>query len=291
MTAKHIALALFVCLIWGFNFTASKYAVGYFPTFFLLSVRLLLVSVILLPFIKKPQMPFIKLFSIATMLTVVHFGCMFAALENGLNSSVAAVVDQTRVPIAVLMGYLFLNESIDKKIILGIAIAIAGTLTIIGTPNIVHNYPAFFMLLGSSLAWAFYNIQIKNLPEIDVLSFVGWASVIGAPQMMIVSYFYEGNNIGLLMSAPMMPLLSLLYIAIGASLLAHGSWYYLLKIYPVSQVVPYTLLIPFFAIIMGAVIMNEYIGWQVAVGGILTIVGVAVVVLKKPEPVIGGDEA
>jgi O-acetylserine/cysteine efflux transporter len=291
MKPAHVALAIAISLIWGINFVAAKAAVGYFPSFLFLAVRLTIVAVILLPFIKKPAIPLLNLIKISVVMMVFHFGFMFAALQHGLDSSVAVVIDQLRVPIAVTLGYFLFGEVLGKKGIFGIVIALLGTFVIVGTPNIAANYQAFWMLVFSSSAWALYNIQVKNLGEVDALSFIGWMSILGAPQLYLISFLIEDNQVELLLNAPKLAIISLLYVSIAATIIAHGCWYYLLKIYPVNRVVPYSLLTPVFGIISGVAMLGEKMTWQVAVGGLLTIVGVAIVVIKRPKIAKIGDEA
>jgi O-acetylserine/cysteine efflux transporter len=289
MKPAHVALAIGISLIWGINFVAAKAAVGYFPTFFFLAVRVTIVAIVLSPFIRKPALPVLKLFKISIILTVFHFGFMFAALENGLDAAVAVVIDQLRVPFAVALGYFVFGENMGKKGMFGIAVAILGTFVIVGTPNVIDNYAAFWMLVGGSAAWAFYNMQVKNLEKLDVLPFIGWVSLLGAPQLFIISFILEGNQFPLLVAAPPVAIVSLLYVAVAATIIAHGCWYYLLKNYPINRVVPYTLLVPVFGMVAGAVLLDEIMTRQIIVGGILTILGVSIVVIRKPKSAIGGD--
>jgi O-acetylserine/cysteine efflux transporter len=290
MKPAHVALAIAISLIWGINFVAAKAAVGYFPAFLFLAIRLTIVILILLPFIKRPVMPMLQLFKISIVMVTFHFGFMFAALEHGLDSSVAVVIDQLRVPIAVTLGYFLFGEVLNKSGIFGIVVALLGTFVIVGTPNITENYPAFWMLVFSSTAWAFYNIQVKNLGEVDALSFIGWMSILGAPQLYIISFFIEHNQIALILDAPKMAIVSLLYVSIAATIIAHSCWYYLLKIYPVNLVVPYSLLVPVFGMLAGVAMLDEQMTWQIIVGGALTVIGVAIVVIKKPRVAKVGDE-
>jgi O-acetylserine/cysteine efflux transporter len=289
MKPAHVALAIAISLIWGINFVVAKEAVSYFPSFFLLAVRLTIVSIILLPFIKKPNIPMRRLFAISVTLTVVHFGLMFAALEHGLDSAVAVVLDQLRVPFAVTIGYFLFGEGIGKRGVFGIVVAMLGTFVIVGTPNITENYAAFWMLVGCSLAWALYNIQVKNLSDFNALSFIGWVSLLGAPQLYLISFLIEDHQLELLVNMPPMIIASLLYIAIGATIIAHGCWYYLLKKYPVSHVVPYSLLVPVFGMLSGVLMLDEELTWQIMVGGVLTVIGVSIVVIKKPKSAIVGE--
>jgi O-acetylserine/cysteine efflux transporter len=289
MKPIHIALAIVIAIIWGVNFAIAKAAVAYFPTFFLLSARLVIIVIVLAPFLRNRVLPIKNLFKISIVFVVGHFGLMFSSLEHGLDATVGIVVDQMRVPFAVILGYFIFGEVMEKKGIFGIFLAILGTFIIVGTPNIASNYSAFWMLISSSLCWAFYNIQVKNLTHINPLSFIAWVSLLGLPQIFLISVVLEGNNFHLLLHASTEQLLSLLYIAVGATIIAHGSWYYLLRNYPVNVVVPYSLLIPLFGILSGVVLLGESLTWQLILGGAFTLTGVATIIVKKPKSAEAGD--
>lgn len=290
MKLSHLLLAIFIALIWGVNFVAAKVALDEFSTFFLMGIRLMVVSIILSPFIiKKPKIPLLKVFKISVTLSVFHFCLMFEALQNGLDVSVAVVMDQLRVPFAAALGYFLLNEKIDKQGIFGMVIAILGTFVIAGSPNVFNNFFAFWLMMGACMAWGAYNIQVKNISQINVLSLIGWVSLFGFPQLLTLSFFTESNQIESVQNASGIAIAAFFYITICATIIAHGSWYYLLRIYQINQVVPYSLLVPVFGLAAGIILLNEVLTWEIIIGGFFTILGVAIILYKKPRSAKGGD--
>lgn len=285
MSIPHIILAVFISLVWGINFVVAKLALGHLPPFFLLACRLTIVSLLLLPFLHKPELPLFNIFRISITLTVFHFGLMFMALGFGLNSSVAVVLDQMRVPFAVTLGYFLFGENIGRKMAFGIMLALIGTFIIAGAPNVMDNYYAMWMMIGAAAAWAFYNVQVKNLKDVDMISFIGWVSLFGAPQLFIISAIFETGQIESMIAAPKILIPSLFYLAVFATIIGHGSWYYLLQKNPVSQVVPYSLMIPVFGMLAGSVLLKEVITWHVIVGAIFTITGVGVIVINRKKAI------
>lgn len=289
MKPFHIALALLIAMVWGCNFVAAKAAVGHFPTFMLLSMRVIAVTLLLFPFLRKPTLSIKKAFYVSLTLAVFHFGLSYAALERGLDVTVAAVVDQMRVPFAVILGYFLFRETMDRKGSFGLMVALVGTFIIAGSPNVINNVLAFWMLIGSAAAWAFYNIQVKNLGRVNVFSLIAWVSLLSIPQLLLLSFLFENNQIQLLLSAPPQAVISVLYIVIGATIFAHGCWYFLLRTYAINQVVPYTLLVPVFGMMAGVMFLDEILTWELGLGSILIIFGVTIVIWRKPKAAKGGD--
>lgn len=286
MKPSHVALAIIICIIWGINFVVAKAALAYVPPFFLLACRLVLSTLVLIPFMGKPQLPLAQIFRISVTLTTLHFGMMYMALGYGLDSSVAVVIDQMRVPFAVILGYFIFGENIGKRGSFGIMLALIGTFIIAGTPNAVNNYSPMWMMIGAAAAWAFYNIQIKNLKNVDMLSFIGWVSLFGMPQLFIISFIFEHNQITSLLAAPKMIYAALFYISIFVTIIGHGSWYYIMQKYPVGKVVPYSLMIPLFGMLAGVIFLKEQITWHIILGGVFTIIGVATIVTMKKSVIV-----
>lgn len=289
MTARDIFLAIFITFIWGMNFVAAKAATAYFPVFFLLGFRLLLVALILLPFIKTTGISIRKIFLISLTFAVLHCSLMFFALRLGLDVNVAVVVDQMRVPFAALVGYLFLKERLKSKAIFGMIVAILGTFVIMETPNAVGNTLAFFLALASTLAWAFYNLQVKDLGRVKLTSFIGLVSLFGAVQLFFLSALMEENQLELLKEMPLHVGFSIVYMVLAATILAHGVWYLLLLKYPVSAIAPYTLLVPVFGMGASAFIWGEEFTLHLAAGALLTLLGVAMIVVRRPSAIKGGN--
>lgn len=289
MATRDIFLSILIALIWGLNFIAAKEAASYFPVFFLLGFRLLLVALILLPFVKTTGVSIRKVLLISVTFAALHCSLMFFALRMGLDVNVAVVVDQMRVPFAALLGYLFLRERLKSKAIVGMVVAILGTFVIMETPNAVGNTVAFFLALASTLAWAFYNLQVKDLGRVKLTSFIGLVSLFGSVQLLFLSALLEDGQMGLLKEMPLSVGFSIGYMVIAATIVAHGVWYLLLCKYPVNVIAPYTLLVPVFGMIASAVFMGEEMTLHLLLGAALTLAGVAMIVMRRPSAIKGGN--
>ncbi len=214
---------------------------------------------------------------------------MYFALRLGLDVNVAVVVDQMRVPFAALVGYLFLKERLKSKAIVGMLIAIMGTFVIMETPNAIGNTLAFFLALASTLAWAFYNLQVKDLGRVKLTSFIGLVSLFGAVQLFFLSALVEENQLELLRNMPLHVGISMGYMVIAATIVAHGIWYLLLLKHPVNYLAPYTLLVPVFGMGASVLIMGEVITVHLIIGAVLTLIGVAMIVMRRPSAIKGGN--
>jgi drug/metabolite transporter (DMT)-like permease len=69
--------------------------------------------------------------------------------------------------------------------------------------------------------------------------------------------------------------------AIVIAILSYGLWYPLMRKYVVNQVVPHSLLIPAPTVGASYLILGDRLDWQSALAGATTIVGIAVIMLRR----------
>ena len=70
----------------------------------------------------------------------------------------------------------------------------------------------------------------------------------------------------------------------------YGTWYRLLKIYDVNQAMPFLLLMPPIAVLSAGIALGEPLTWGLVVGGLVTVAGVAIILVRRPRLVEPGAE-
>ncbi|MCD6034571.1 MAG: permease of the drug/metabolite transporter superfamily [Rickettsiales bacterium] len=283
LSLPHLILALVVTLLWGLNFVFSKAALGHFSPFFLLVLRMVLVSVLLIPFYRRPPLPIPVIARVMFSFAVLHLGFMYASLYFGLASSIGAVVQQLAIPSVLLLGVVLFKEKIGWRSIMGVLLAISGTFVLMGAPNSIEHPMAFLFMVGSAVSWAFYSIGLKRLPPVAVLPLVAWISLLAVIPMGVISFAVEEGQVNQLLTMTLPNLGALLYIAIGGSIVSHGLWFYLLTKNPVNLLAPLILLVPLFGVIGGVVLMDEPLSFTIMMGTGLMLAGVGIVTLRRPQ--------
>lgn len=281
-------LALMVAVIWGVNFVVAKFGLHYFAPLFLMGLRFLLVAVLLLPFMGKPSIPLRKAFWVSVTYGAGYHGLIFTGVWMGLDVATSIITVQLNVPFTSLLGIFFLKDKLGWHRITGMIVAFIGITIIVGSPNVLNAPLAFLLVLGSAICWAIFNIQLKQLGSVNIFSFLGWMSAFCAPQLFLLSWFLEPPQIPLLADTPLSAIGSILYMALLSTILGFGLWFRLLQRYSVHQIVPFSMLMPIFGIIAAILILDEPLSWQVIVGGLSTLVGVAIIVLRRPKAIIEG---
>ncbi len=140
------------------------------------------------------------------------------------------------------------------------------------------------MILAAALAWAVANIQFKQIGAIDGFALTGWMTFFACPQLVALSLILEDHQGAAIARAGWRGWGAVAYGAVVITILSYGLWYPLMRRYAVNQIMPYTLLIPVLTVGASYLILGDRLDWQSALGGAVTILGVAIIVLRRVEP-------
>ena len=285
MQPSHILIAVGTALLWGFGFVTSKYGADHMPPLFFLALRFSLMALLLIWFVPRPAGRWRATGLFALTMGAGHFGLFYVALNLGVEASTAAVIWITQVPLSVLLAGLVLGERPGWAAVAGIAIAFAGVVVLVGEPRHTDNVLGIGIMLASSVAWAIANVQAKRLAEIPPLALNAWMSAISALLLFPLSFALEEGYLASLLQRDWRLHGSLLYQVVGSTLLAYWAWYYLLAHNRVSTVAGFMLLVPVVGVIAGVLALGEPLTWRTVAGGLATVCGVALIVLRsRREP-------
>lgn len=286
MKPQHFALMLLVQLIWGVNFVAAKIGLAHFESLFFLALRFSLVALLLLPFVGLPRRKLKQLIPLSMTMGAMHFGLIFLGMRY-LDAATSSIAVQLQVPFAAILAAFFFGETLGWRRILGMIVAFAGVVLIAGEPRFADgNLWPLVAVIGAALVWATGNVQVKALgEEFDAVQLNGYIAILAAPQLLALSLLIEGNQFPYVFDIAWAGWAALLFQSIIVAIFSYIIWYNLMRRYPVNQVMPFTLLLPMIGVISGHLILNEVVTWQMVLGGIATMAGVAIVVIRRPAVV------
>lgn len=280
MHTRHILLAIAVTAIWGGNFVAVKLGTEEFPPIFLLAMRFVLVAALMLPFVKVPARHCLwPVLLVSITLGGLHFGLMFTGVAR-VEASTAAIATQLGVPFSTLLAVLLFKDRLGWRRIFGIATAFAGVVVLAGAPEIADDLFGLSLVVAGAFAWAVANAVIKHHGPFDTYMLTAWMALFAAPQLLAVSFALEAGQWQSLLQASWVGWAALVYTVLGSSIIAYGIWYTLINRNPVSQVVPFMLLTPVFAVAAAWLMLGEPLTLPLVLGGLITIAGVALCELR-----------
>lgn len=280
MKPADLAIALAVMLMWGLNFVMAKIGLEHWPPIFFVMLRFALVAAFLLPFVRLPRAQLPRLLALSVVLGSLHFPMMFTAMQT-LDAGTAAVVVQLQVPFAALLGHFIYKDRLGWRSIVGMALAFAGVLLITGEPRLSGQLFAVGLVVVGAFMFAIANIQMKGLGDLDGNSINAWTALFAAPQLLAISLLLESGHLAALREVTWEAMAALLYQVVIMVIISYALWYRLLRKYSVGQVMPLTLLLPILGVLSGVLLLGEAMSWQKAAGGMLTVLGVGVIVIRR----------
>ncbi|WP_425104333.1 DMT family transporter [Ancylobacter sp.] len=280
MPFKHKLLALTVICVWALNMIVIKQGIAEIPPMLMSALRFTLVAALLCPVLhlRRDQVPGVLLVSFT--FGTVHFGLLFAALADS-EAGTSAVVIQLGAPIATVLACLVLKEPLGRVRLAGLAVSVAGIFVLALGPTLPPPL-ALFLLVVSATGWAVTNLIIKQLKDIKPMTIMGWSSLFAIPQILLMSWFFEGDRWGMVASAGWHGWFCVAYSAIASSILAYGIWYWLLQRHSINAVVPYSMLNPLLTVAFGILLIGDDPSPLKVIGGLVMVAGVALI-LRRPR--------
>jgi O-acetylserine/cysteine efflux transporter len=253
MTRRDYLAALAVVVIWGLNFVVMKVGLQGLSPSLLGALRFAAASLPFLLFVPWPRVPLRFVLAYGLAQGVGQFGFLFFALHLGMTAGMASVVMQTQAFFTLGLGALLLGERARPQQWLGVGLAALGLACIAvahGEGSQQMTLIGFVLTLGAAFMWAASNIVARHAsataPGYDPKAFIVWSSLVPVLPFLGAALWIDGpETVGAsLAGLSLGSLLSVLYLAWLATLLAYTLWTRLLQRHPVGRVAPFSLLVP-----------------------------------------------
>jgi O-acetylserine/cysteine efflux transporter len=289
MAPRHILLMLAICCAWAGNIVAIKEAVRDVPPLLAVAIRYAIILPVCLPHMQllsglpddgrpPPRMVLVALAGLVGGAGSFGFGT--AAYVFAENLSALAIAGQLGVPFSLILAIVFLGERIHWRRTLGILLAFAGVVLLVFDPRIVNERLALLLTVAASFTWALSTLFLRRLTGIPPLNLMGWQAVVSLPVLLAASAILEPGALSGVSALPFSAILWLAYTALVGSLLGHSGMAWLLQRYPVSVLTPLTLPTPLLSILLATLVYGTPVTPLMALGGLLTLSGVAIIALR-----------
>ena len=202
--------------------------------------------------------------------------CFFYGLKHISAGRGALVVALTPVVVALAAWFLGQERMTPVKLA-GVAIAMLGCLTVIGKGNplaLLHGAVGIgeWLILGCVLCWTAYTfIGRRATKTLSPLAAKLWASLIGSLLIGITALLQGGSE---LMAWSWQVWASVVFLAIGGTALAFTWFADGVKRLGAARASVFVNLVPVFAVLQAAVLLDERLALPVLGGGLLVIAGV-----------------
>lgn len=285
MTARQAALLASLAAIWGASYLLIKYALEGFSPAEIVFLRTALATAVLVAVIRlqggatwaalraAPRRP-----GIAVLLGLVAVGVPFLLIsfgEKAVPSGLTAVlIAPASLFVALFAPFIDRSEAIDRSQAGGLVIGLVGVALLVGVET-VHSLSQFLGALGILAAAACYALS----------SFVVKGAYAGVPSIVVSAV---SCGVGALVTLPvaaataqqhapgLRAILAVCGLGVAGTALGFVIFYRLIAEIGAGRASLVSYLAPGVALVYGASLLGEHIGWAAVAGLVLILGGVAV---------------
>lgn len=278
---------MMICTIWGLHFVVMKFTVVDMgvPPLFYAALRMLLVTIVLLPFLRwhKGQMKAVLMGGLG--FGAFNYAFMFPAMQL-TTASAAAVTIELYMPFSILLSVLILGERIGPWRITGSALAFVGVVLIgLGAPSEVAGQ-GFALGIGfmacAAMSEAIGAVSVKSVKAVNPIQLLAWFGVVGSLVLWPLTLILETDQMSAFAPDTRINFgLALMYSALLVSLVAHGSYYWLLQRLPIHTVAPSGLMTTVIGVVAGVFILKEALTAILLVGALITLSGISIILWRN----------
>ncbi|MBA2413539.1 MAG: EamA family transporter [Burkholderiaceae bacterium] len=282
MKPSHLAAALLMVTIWGFNFVVIRWGLDDVPPMTLTFFRFALAAFPAVLFVRRPQPSWRLVTGYGLFAFTIQFGLLFGGMQAGMPTGLASLVIQVQAFFTIGLVALLTHERAKPTQMIGATIAGTG-LVLVAFHLPPSTLVGFALVVAAAGSWAIANVIVKRIDGEQPLAVVVWASAAAALAMLPVALIVEGPA-AMWEAARALDTLAWLGLAFQAwptTLIAFAIWAWLLRTHPAALVAPFTLLVPIVGMSCAVLLLGEDVTWWKLVSAALVLSGLALNVLAS----------
>ncbi|EVJ07594.1 TPA: DMT family transporter [Staphylococcus aureus] len=270
---------LFTIILWGSAFPMIKIALNDFSAESLSAFRLILATIILLPFviIKKLPTPELRDIPVIFILGFCGFVIYHTALNFGealISAGISGILVSTTPIFSSALAYIFLKEHFSKWNWLSSLVAFIG-ISIISISKddytTINVLGVFIILLASFSESLYFTFQKKYIEKYGFIAFTLYTIMASSPFMLI----FIPEIINDIHGATFTSIVSVLYLAIFPAIIPYVLLAYIVKSVGVSDATMSLYLTPIVSLLLSYLLLDELPTTLAIIGGIITLLGVS----------------
>ncbi|EOB9402018.1 TPA: DMT family transporter [Staphylococcus aureus] len=270
---------LFTIILWGSAFPMIKIALNDFSAESLSAFRLILATIILLPFviIKKLPTPELRDIPVIFILGFCGFVIYHTALNFGetlISAGISGILVSTTPIFSSALAYIFLKEHFSKWNWLSSLVAFIG-ISIISISKddytTINVLGVFIISLASFSESLYFTFQKKYIEKYGFIAFTLYTIMASSPFMLI----FIPEIINDIHGATFTSIVSVLYLAIFPTIIPYVLLAYIVKSVGVSDATMSLYLTPIVSLLLSYLLLDELPTTLAIIGGLITLLGVS----------------
>lgn len=200
-------------------------------------------------------------------------------MPPGLSS----IVLQSQAFFTMLIALLWQKERFNGWQLAGLLVGGSGLWLIGGMGVVGIPLLGLVLTLLGALAWAISNVIVRAIVRAghqpDPMGMIVWSGLFPIVPFFLVAALFESSRIVWAEALTIKSLFVVGYLGAVSTLFGYGQWSRLLSRHPANMVAPYSLLVPFFAVLSSWLVLGERLSFWQLTGGTVLLLGLAINVL------------
>ena len=284
---RLVASLASVYVIWSSTYLAIGVAVDTIPPLFLGCVRFLVAGAVMMAIARKrgARWPAARDWLRVMPVGVLLFACangFVTVAELSVSSGGAAVVCATMPLWIGVLGALF-GERPTAREWVTLVIGFVGVVILMGGPSLAGRPEHIALVILSPICWALGSILARRMKGVG-----GTQAGVIVPAMhmltggVVLLFFALGTGEPLPIHASAEAWLAVVYLIVFGSLIGFTAYAWLLRNVRPVVATSYAYINPILAVLLGAVLRGEPLGWTTLIANVL-IVGAVMLALLRPR--------
>ena len=285
--AKAIFALSLVCILWGTTWLASKQGVIYIPDALQMAgIRQFLGGVCYVGFFLYKRMPlpkgkeWIPIIVLSFLNFMISNGLSTLALQYKISAGLGAIIGAIFPLWIVIIGLFMSKEKMPVMAIAGLLLGFGGVCVIFYDHLNEFLDPQFrWGILLSVIAtwtWAISTLYTKR-QAVKFNPYFGLGLQMVISGIVLYSFSAASGKAVALTAIPWQSWAAIAYLVIFGSLIAFVCYLYALQNLPTEQASIYAYINPIVAVVLGSIIFDEKLTVYLAIGGLITLLGVYLV--------------
>lgn len=282
-------LMALLTLIWGTNWPVIALAVREVSAWTFRALTLPVAGILLLLLAHRRKLPlaiprqhwpmllcsawaFLALWNVATTLALTY-----------IPSGQAALLGFTMPLWAALWSWLLFGHTLDGRQWLALLLGTAGVIVLMipAFASYAHAPLGLVYGLASGAGWALSTVLLKHRPiPVPTTVLTGWQLLLASVPVIIGAWLL-GDHQWFMPSAS--SLAAFIYITLVPMLFGNLLWFSLIQWLPPQLVSLSPIMIPMVAMVSGAIVLNEPLGWQQWLAMLLSASGLGLMLFRRSD--------
>lgn len=267
---------------WAVNFTVVKAAVLAWPVLPFSAIRITAAGVLVLGWavvrsanVRMSQRDLLA----AALFGVIGQGIyqlLWAGAFGTINAGTSALLIAVTPFLTAILASLLRIDPLKPAVALGGIVAFMGVVAVAlgeGAGAFGGETAGVAMTLGAAVCWAVYLLAgARVIPRVGAIAWTAWSMIFGGGALFVIAA--AAGQFTDLVAPPPVAIFGLVFATLGSSSVANVLYFTAVPIVGVSRVASFQLLVPFLAVVVSAIVLNEAPAPIQALGGALILLGI-----------------